>query len=85
MQKKVDTPALRNFIERVWNESALPELVEYVRIPNKSPAFDREWRANGHMERAITLFATWAQRQELNRATIEIQRIEQRTPLLLID
>jgi len=76
---------MRSYIERVWNESALPELVEYVRIPNKSPAFDREWHANGHMEQAITRFASWARTQVPDSATIEIRRLEKRTPLLLID
>jgi acetylornithine deacetylase/succinyl-diaminopimelate desuccinylase-like protein len=81
----MDITLARNYIERVWNESVLPELIEYVRIPNKSPAFDGEWRANGHMEQAITRFAAWARAQPLNGATIEIQRLEKRTPLLLID
>ncbi len=81
----MDSTAVQNYIERVWNESAVPELIEYVCIPNKSPAFDREWQANGHMERAITRFATWAKAQALDGATVEIQRMDQRTPLLLID
>jgi acetylornithine deacetylase/succinyl-diaminopimelate desuccinylase-like protein len=77
--------SMRSFVERVWNDSVIPELVEYVRIPNKSPAFDREWHANGHMERVITRFAAWAQNLGLKGTTIEIQRLEKRTPLLLID
>ncbi len=81
----MDVSTVRTYVERVWNESVLPELVEYVRIPNKSPAFDREWHANGHMERAIARFASWARAQALHGATIEIQRLEKRTPLLLID
>ena len=81
----MDAIAVRGYIERVWNESVLPELVEYVRIPNKSPAFDREWHANGHMEHAIMRFASWARAQLLDGATVEIQRLEKRTPLLLVD
>jgi acetylornithine deacetylase/succinyl-diaminopimelate desuccinylase-like protein len=81
----MDETAVRSYIERAWNESAVPELIEYVRIPNKSPTFDREWHANGHMERAISRFASWARAQPLDKATIEIQRLEKRTPLLLID
>jgi acetylornithine deacetylase/succinyl-diaminopimelate desuccinylase-like protein len=81
----MDATAVHSYIERVWNDSVLPELVEYVRIPNKSPAFDREWHANGHMEQAIMRFASWARAQVLDGATIEIQRLEKRTPLLLID
>ncbi len=76
---------MRSYIEQVWSESAVPELIEYVRIPNKSPAFDREWHTNGHMEQAVTRFARWARAQALGDAKIEIQRIEKRTPLLLID
>jgi acetylornithine deacetylase/succinyl-diaminopimelate desuccinylase-like protein len=81
----MNTPAMRRYIERVWTEAVLPELIEYVRIPNKSPTFDREWQANGHMERAIMRFASWARAQAPEGATIEIQRLEKRTPLLLID
>src|SRR5712691_5065698 len=81
----MDSSSVRNYVEGVWNESAVPELIEYIRIPNKSPAFDREWHANGHMEQAITRFANWANAQRLDGATVEIHRIEKRTPLLLID
>jgi acetylornithine deacetylase/succinyl-diaminopimelate desuccinylase-like protein len=81
----MDPVAMRKFIERAWSQSVLPELVEYVRIPNKSPAFDPQWQANGHMEHAINRFAAWAHAQAFDRATIEILRLEKRTPLLLID
>jgi len=30
----------RDFVNRRWDESIIPQLVEYVRIPNKSPMFD---------------------------------------------
>jgi acetylornithine deacetylase/succinyl-diaminopimelate desuccinylase-like protein len=81
----MNTTAMRNYVEQVWNEVALPELVEYVRIPNKSPAFDRQWHANGHMEHAVSRFASWARARALSGATIEVQRLGKRTPLLLID
>lgn len=81
----MDVTAVRSYVEQVWNESALPELVEYVRIPNKSPAFDREWHANGHMEQVVTRFALWARVHVPDGAAVEIQRLEKRTPLLLID
>ena len=29
----------------------MPTLEEYVRIPAKSPGFDREWQAHGHLDR----------------------------------
>jgi acetylornithine deacetylase/succinyl-diaminopimelate desuccinylase-like protein len=76
---------VRNYIEQVWNESVVPELVEYIRIPNKSPAFDREWHPNGHIEEAISRFAAWARDHTANGASVEVLRLENRTPLLLID
>lgn len=41
----MDTDAAKTFIERVWDESIVPRLIDYVRIPNESPAFDADWRA----------------------------------------
>jgi hypothetical protein len=36
-------PASR-FIDQVWNDGIVPQLVEYTRIPNKPPHFDPQWR-----------------------------------------
>ncbi len=38
----------------------IPTLVEYIRIPNKSPAFDKDWEAHGHMDKAVDLLVAWA-------------------------
>ena len=34
-------------------------LCDYIRIPNKSPMFDPDWEANGHMQRAVELLDAW--------------------------
>lgn len=81
----MDTAALRTFIAQQWDDSIIPELVEYVRIPNKSPAFDREWQAHGYMEKVVARFEAWARRQPLRGMRVEVMRIEGRTPLILID
>ena len=56
----MDNSKTRQFVERRWDDSILPQLVEYVRIPNKSPMFDPDWEAHGHMEAAIQLMVRWA-------------------------
>jgi hypothetical protein len=33
----------------------LAELHDYIRIPNKSPAFDPDWERHGYMDQAIEL------------------------------
>jgi acetylornithine deacetylase/succinyl-diaminopimelate desuccinylase-like protein len=60
-------------------------LVEYIRIPNKSVAFDRDWQAHGHMDRAIARFEDWARRQPLKGVTLEVVRLPGRTPLLFAE
>ena len=43
-----------------WRPEVLPFLVEFARIPNQSPAYDPDWQAAGHMDRAADLMAAWA-------------------------
>ena len=75
------------FIDRLWDEEVVPTLVDYIRIPNKSPAFDPDWAAHGHMDKAVELLEGWARRKiaALKGATLEVIRLEGRTPVILID
>ena len=47
--------SLDRFVAERWDQSIIPALCDYVRIPNKSPAFDSHWEANGHMAEAVRL------------------------------
>ena len=68
-----------------FSSSILPRLCEYIRIPNKSPDFDPDWQAHGHMDRAAELMATWCRQQEIKGLKVEIIRKGNRTPLLLCE
>ena len=46
---------IRAFCDSTWDDTIVPTLTEYIRIPNKSPHFDPDWEENGHMERAVEL------------------------------
>jgi acetylornithine deacetylase/succinyl-diaminopimelate desuccinylase-like protein len=83
----MDDNKARQFVDRRWQESILPQLVEYVRIPNKSPMFDPDWEAHGHMEAAVQLMRRWAdaETQSLPGATVEVLRLPGRTPVLMVD
>ena len=48
-------PAARDRIAHQWDDEIVPRLVDYIRIPAKSPHFDPAWEANGHIERVIRL------------------------------
>jgi acetylornithine deacetylase/succinyl-diaminopimelate desuccinylase-like protein len=78
---------MRAFIDGMWDEEIIPCLVDYIRIPNKSPSFEPDWEKLGHMERATQLFAGWAARRiaDLPGATLSVERLPGRTPLIFID
>lgn len=81
----MDAAAIRNYVDPLWNDSIVPELIEYVRIPNKSPAFDKQWREHGYMDQVVARFEAWARNHLLKGMTLEVVRTDQRTPLILID
>src|SRR5258708_6120097 len=47
--------SLESLISRQWDEDIVPQLVEYVRIPAKSPHFDPTWRVRGMTLEVIRL------------------------------
>jgi acetylornithine deacetylase/succinyl-diaminopimelate desuccinylase-like protein len=73
------------WVEAEFVRTVLPTLLEFIAIPNKSPAFDPEWRQAGHMERAVSLLADWARAALPDGATLEVVRLEERTPVIFID
>ncbi len=83
----MDTARLQQFVDTFWEDSILPSITEYIRIPNKSPAFDAQWAEHGYMEDAVKLMEAWARQQltALPGATLDVVRLEGRTPLIFID
>src|SRR5690348_8825918 len=79
------TPNAAQRIARLWDDDIVPRLVEYVRIPAKSPHFDAAWSENGHIERVIGLAEAWVRAQPVRGLTVEIVRLAGRTPLLYFE
>src|SRR5262249_52659090 len=52
-------------VERVWEKEILPTITEYIRIPNKSPHFDKDWQKSGHMKKAADLIEAWCKKRKL--------------------
>lgn len=71
--------------ERVWEQEIVPALLEYIRIPNKSPAYDPGWREHGHMERAVSLIEAWCRKQPIPGLTVEVIRLGDRTPVIFME
>ncbi|MCA9543929.1 MAG: M20/M25/M40 family metallo-hydrolase, partial [Myxococcales bacterium] len=53
--------------------------------PNKSPHFDKQWAEHGHMDRAVELIHGWLAQHKPADATLEVVRIEGRTPLIFME
>ncbi|WP_374469791.1 M20 family metallopeptidase [Phenylobacterium sp.] len=83
----MDISLLNQFVGQTWDDEIVPELMEYVAIPAKSPHFDPDWQASGHIDRAVDHMVRWAQGKlaELPGATLEVVRLEGRTPMILIE
>lgn len=81
----MDASRARTLVDRVWDESIVPTLKEYITIPNLSPMFDPAWRTHGHMERAVELARSWSAAQPVRGLLAEVVRLGDRTPLLLIE
>lgn len=71
-------------IRQTWQSSIVPSLSDYIRIPNKSPLFDRDWAAHGHMQAALNLIADWCRSQPVRGMTVKTLALANRTPLLLV-
>jgi acetylornithine deacetylase/succinyl-diaminopimelate desuccinylase-like protein len=72
-------------IARFWDDAITPALVDYIRIPAKSPHFDAEWARHGHIDAAVKLAAEWCKRHALPGMKLEVIRLEGRTPVLLVE
>jgi acetylornithine deacetylase/succinyl-diaminopimelate desuccinylase-like protein len=75
----------QQFIDEKWMDEIVPELVEYIRIPNKSPHFDPDWEQNGYMEEAVQRIHDWCARQDIAGLKTEIVRLPGRTPLIFME
>ncbi len=81
----MDHTAISNYVNRLWDDSIVAELMEYIRIPNKSVAFDPAWAAHGEMDRVVARFERWARSQPIEGLALEVVRLPQRTPLIFIE
>ncbi|HET9667974.1 MAG TPA: M20 family metallopeptidase [Casimicrobiaceae bacterium] len=72
-------------IYRQWDDEIVPRLVEYIRIPAKSPHFDPSWVEHGHIERVVALAESFSRAQPIKGLAVEVIRLPGRTPLLYFD
>lgn len=81
----LNTEKLKQYIDTIWDKEIIPTLMDYIRIPNKSPMFDPHWQEHGHMDRAMELIRAWCVEHAVKGMQIEVVQTEGRTPVLLLE
>jgi len=72
-------------VTQVWADDILPQLHDYIRIPCVSEAYDPDWKAHGHMDRAVELIRTWCAARNVAGLTVEVHELPGRSPLILAE
>src|SRR5687768_18279486 len=72
-------------IAQFWDEAIVPTLVDYIRIPAKSPHFDKDWAKHGHIDAAVDLAAAWCRKHAVPGMKLEVLRLPGRTPVLFLE
>ena len=81
----VDHDALLSSVSKKWDDEIVPQLIEYVRVPAKSPSFDRDWAKHGYLDAVVAQAKAWVLAQNVPGLTLEVVRIDGRTPVLFFD
>ena len=76
--------SIADHVSRVWDHEILVPLQEYITIPNVSAAYEADWASLGHMERAVTLVRDWCAARAIAGMTVEVRRLDGRTPLIVV-
>jgi len=81
----MDTTTLQSVTAAQWDAEIVPQLTDYIRIPAKSPHFDPQWAAHGHIERVVRQAESWVRAQPVAGLAVEIVRLPGRTPVLFFE
>ncbi len=81
----MDAATLESRTAAHWDAEIVPQLTDYIRIPAKSPHFDPQWQAHGHIDQVVQQAAQWVRAQAVAGLAVEIVRLPGRTPVLLFE
>ena len=81
----MDKKSFKKYVEKFFNYNTLPTLMNFVRIPNLSPAYDPEWNTNGLQLKAANLIASFAKSLNFKNGEINIIQDKGYTPLVFIE
>ena len=86
----LNTTQLQADVSAAWGERIVPALTDYIAVPAKSPMFDPDWAAHGHLARVLQSATDWVEQQRVPGLRCEIIRLNNaqgvaRTPVLFFE
>ena len=81
----MDHNEVQDAVAEGWASSALPSLIEFVKIPALSPGYDASWAEHGHLRAAVEHVRDWIISRGLPDARFEVLELAGRSPLLMVD
>ncbi len=81
----MNASTLRAQIDAVWDDSIVPTLHDYIRVPAQSPQFDPDWERNGYIDEVVRMAKAWVDARGIAGLTTRVLRIPGRTPILLVE
>ena len=80
-----DTAQALDHVSAAWDQDIVHRLTDYIRIPAKSPMFDPDWASSGLLDTVVRNTAQWIEAQKVPGLTLEVIRLEGRTPVLFFE
>jgi acetylornithine deacetylase/succinyl-diaminopimelate desuccinylase-like protein len=81
----LDAATAMSQVNAQWDGDIVKQLIDYIAIPAKSPVFDSDWAGHGYIETVMRNAAAWVEAQKVEGLTLEIVRLEGRTPVLFFE
>ena len=81
----MDAAAAQRQIDAQWDGDIVRQLTDYIAIPAKSLAFDPAWAQHGFIDTVVRNAAAWVEAQKVPGLTLEVIRVEGRTPVIFFD
>ena len=81
----LDSAVALDQVSAQWDADIVKQLTDYIGIPAKSPTFDSEWKEHGYIDTVMRNAAAWVEAQKVEGLTLEVVRLEGRTPVLFFE
>jgi acetylornithine deacetylase/succinyl-diaminopimelate desuccinylase-like protein len=81
----LDPAALGRFAAEAWDARIVPQLIDYIAVPAKSPMFDADWAQHGYVDRVVRHAAQWIEGRKLPGLKVEVVQLQGRTPVIFFE